>query len=354
MTINFTITNPISYKNLNIGILIKTIIFYIVYLIIFGYSFLFPYSLKDLKLPESRRYSDNELEKLGYIFKQNYFFNIGSLGLFKIKKDVNNNVIGLNDWLKFIIVIIYSYVFLLIIYVAVTIYAFYLISPLLNYTKLNDSTSMDSNLISKGKYKKTNIVGYIMKMLPIFFALIIPIVLMIFKSKVQERSFQSLLITIMILLPFILANSMYKKSVLSSNKTGSSNILNNLYSLLDNKDYKWLDTIISKIKIFYFSNSTFLLILIICLVMISFYNNPSPNPIFNVRNILMFIMIGIIIPFYIAISIINITSNCYDPKHKCDILDGTSLININSDLKNKGMNSLYQGMIKYNIPCFYK
>ena len=117
MTINFTITNPISYKNLNIGILIKTIIFYIVYLIIFGYSFLFPYSLKDLKLPESRRYSDNELEKLGYIFKQNYFFNIGSLGLFKIKKDVNNNVIGLNDWLKFIIVIIYSYVFLLIIYV---------------------------------------------------------------------------------------------------------------------------------------------------------------------------------------------------------------------------------------------
>jgi len=354
MTINFTIIKPFTNNNLTTGIIVKTIIFYIVYLIIFGYSFLFPYSIKDLKLPESRKYSESEMKTLGYIFKQNYFSNINSLGLFKIKKDINNNIIGISDWLKFIITVIYSYVFLLIIYVTVTIYAFYLISPPLNHTKLNDSTIMDPTLISKGKYKKTNIIGYIMKLLPVFLALILPALLMVLPSKVQEKSFQSILITLLILLPFILINSIFKKSFLSNSKTGSSNILNNLYSLLDSKDYKWLDTIISKTKIFYFSNKPFLLILIISLIMISFYNNPSPKLIFNPRNILMFIIIGIIIPFYIVISIINIVINCYDPKKRCDILDGNSLINVNQDLKNNGINSIYQGIIKYNIPCFYK
>lgn len=353
MGVNFTITNPLNIKNFYYGIIYKSIIFYILYIIIFGYAMLFPYTLKDIKMPESRRYTDKEIEKLGYIFKQNYFSNINSLGIFKIKKDVNLNIIGISDILKILLLSLYSYCFLFIVYVIITIYVFYIISPLLNYTKLNDTNTMDPSIISKAKYKSSNIVIYIIKLLPVLLTLLIPLLIMLIPNKLAVRSFGAILITLIVILPFLIIHGMHKNSVVSNNKSGKNNILNNLYLLLDNKDYPWLDTIISRIKVFYFALFFMLLLLIISLVTLAFYNNSSKN-ILNLYNILMFIIICIIIPLFLILSVINIITSCYDKKNKCDILDGISLVNLNPDFKNSGIKSIFQGMLKYNKPCFMK
>ena len=350
MGVNFTITNPLNIKNFYYGIIYKSIIFYILYIIIFGYAMLFPYTLKDIKMPESRRYTDKEVEKLGYIFKQNYFSNINSLGIFKIKKDVNLNIIGISDILKIILLSLYSYSFLFIVYVIITIYVFYIISPLLNYTKLNDTNTMDPSIISKAKYKSSNIVIYIIKLLPVLLTLLIPLLIILIPNKLAVRSFGSILITFIVILPFLIIHGMHKNSVVSNNKSGKNNIL---YLLLDSKDYPWLDTIISRIKVFYFALFFMLLLLIISLVTLAFYNNSSKN-ILNLYNILMFIIICIIIPLFLILSVINIITSCYDKKNKCDILDGISLVNLNPDFKNGGIKSIFQGALKYNKPCFMK
>ena len=96
-----------------------------------------------------------------------------------------------------------------------------------------------------------------------------------------------------------------------------------------------------------------LLLLIISLVTLAFYNNSSKN-ILNLYNILMFIIICIIIPLFLILSVINIITSCYDKKNKCDILDGISLVNLNPDFKNGGIKSIFQGALKYNKPCFMK
>ena len=304
-------------------------------------------------MPESRRYTDKEVEKLGYIFKQNYFSNINSLGIFKIKKDVNLNIIGISDILKIILLSLYSYSFLFIVYVIITIYVFYIISPLLNYTKLNDTNTMDPSIISKAKYKSSNIVIYIIKLLPVLLTLLIPLLIILIPNKLAVRSFGSILITFIVILPFLIIHGMHKNSVVSNNKSGKNNILNNLYLLLDSNDYPWLDTIISRIKVFYFALFFMLLLLIISLVTLAFYNNSSKN-ILNLYNILMFIIICIIIPLFLILSVINIITSCYDKKNKCDILDGISLVNLNPDFKNGGIKSIFQGALKYNKPCFMK
>jgi hypothetical protein len=353
MGVNFTITNPLNIKNFYNGVLYKSIIFYILYIIILGYAMLFPYSLKDIKMPESRRYTDKEVEKLGYIFKQNYFSNINSLGIFKIKKDINLNIIGISDILKILLLSLYSYSFLFIVYVIITIYVFYIISPLLNYTKLNDTNTMDPSIISKAKYKSSNIIVYIIKLLPVLLTLLIPLLIMLIPNKLAIRSFGAILITFIVILPFLIINGMHKNSVVSNSKSSKNNILNNLYLLLDSKDYPWLDIIISRIKVFYFANFTILLLIIISIVTLAFYNNSSKS-IFNFYNIIMFIIICIIIPLYLIISVIIIITSCYDKQNRCDILDGTSLVNLNPDFKNGGIKSIFQGALKYNKPCFMK
>jgi len=353
MGVNFTITNSLNIKNFYNGVIYKSIIFYILYIIILGYAMFFPYSLKDIKMPESRRYTDKEVERLQYIFKQNYFSNINSLGIFKIKKDINLNIIGISDILKILLLSLYSYCFLFIVYVIITIYVFYIISPLLNYTQLNDTNTMDPSIISKAKYKSSNIIVYIIKLLPVLLTLLIPLLIMLIPNKLAIRSFGAILITFIVILPFLIINGMHKNSVVSNSKSSKNNILNNLYLLLDSKDYPWLDIIISRIKVFYFANFTILLLIIITIVTLAFYNNSSKS-IFNFYNIIMFIIICIIIPLYLIISVIIIIISCYDKQNRCDILDGTSLINLNPDFKNGGIKSIFQGALKYNKPCFMK
>jgi hypothetical protein len=337
--INYSLNKNDFYKVLT-GTLIYFIPYYYVLLII---SVIFLITIRFTKLVAYDNTSIN-----------NYFYAITFNSPFKIlqleKKTLDgNSYVGLSGYSYLILIVFYMITVILILkgLIRNLIYSIYV-----NIIQLNSNNNPYRNVNCVTKIKDNAIVvtllnyaGIISMTLVFFIPFIIPYVIKLFKMDlydIKKSSWFPYVILYLLLFPFI--NVLISQGVFYT----KLEIFNGLNRFLEKKDYPFVKFIKNNFnfRIRYLIVLIFIVFIYAFYVILYSYHKYDSSTLWKIYGII-FLALFIIVPVVIFCFSINmIFSNDYQDKVKHSEL----INNINKD----GVQSLYELLVKYNYPCFFK
>jgi hypothetical protein len=276
-------------------------------------------------------------------------FNILTLSE-DFKKGTQDKFIGLSKHSYLCIIITYTITILILLEGLLRNFLYSVYVNIIQVNPLNNPFN-NPNCINKSNDNQyvsisTNYVAITFLNVIFFFPFIIHILINFIKFDnydIKHNKWFSYIILFLVFYPFIIIIiskiSFYKKL----------QIFPNLYKFLDKKDFPFVESISNNFNFEFISIGIFLFILIVFSFYTFIYNNfKESNMIVKIIiYVIIFLIIGVFIPVFITFLALSLLFN---NNYKTNINNN----NFIEQLQNNGVESLYDLLVKYNYPCFFK
>lgn len=346
-------------------------IFVLFYYILLILSFIYIFSLKVTKY----RYKDydgkivDDKNTLSFFesLTLNSPFDILSLRKFQLNIDhEENHYIGLSIYSYMIIILVYVICFIILLN---GLLKNFILSVVLNIiqTNRNNNPYNNPNCVSKINEKPyTSVVSNYFTIITLSLVFLLPFLIKYIKNflgfdnyDIKKSSWFNYIVLFLILSPLIIiiiTRASVKKKL---------DVFPHIYKFIDNSDYPYVDYIKSSFSIKFSTISVFLLIFFAFIYLIFIYCNFQ---ILNTKHkIMIYLFIFSTLFLFIPVALLlfcylNIFSSRAPPINSSEnTKEEENIVNPDQDgineiksIEQNGVLSLYQLLVKYNYPCFFK